>query len=248
MVGYKKTFARREERYLIRRQDFEKFLARYQNYLMPDVFFESFIQNIYFDTDNFDLIRGAYDKYPYKEKLRLRTYGMVTDLSTVFIEIKKKTGGIVYKRRTSLPHSQIGCFMDVANTLPSRVHMRQKQELLQQKADNQVFQEILWAQQLNQLVPKVYIAYHRLAYRLRSDNEFRLTFDDEVYWRIDDLSLTTEPTGINITPPEMVIMEIKATNGFPLWLTEFLSSHQIFPTTFSKYKACQRSMLLRGVI
>lgn len=60
------------------------------------------ISNIYFDTGNFELIRHSIEKPVYKEKLRLRAYGQVTEKSRVFVELKKKYDGIVYKRRAEL--------------------------------------------------------------------------------------------------------------------------------------------------
>ena len=48
------------------------------------------ISNIYFDTDEYDLIRKSLEKPIYKEKLRLRAYGIPSENSDTFIEIKKK--------------------------------------------------------------------------------------------------------------------------------------------------------------
>lgn len=47
------------------------------------------IRNLYFDTDNYRLIRRSIDKPAYKEKLRVRSYKQADADSTVFVELKK---------------------------------------------------------------------------------------------------------------------------------------------------------------
>ena len=39
----------------------------------------------------------------YKEKFRLRSYGVPGPEDTVFLELKKKYKGVIYKRRAMLP-------------------------------------------------------------------------------------------------------------------------------------------------
>ena len=48
------------------------------------------IANIYYDTKDNSLIRESLSKPAYKEKLRLRSYGVPDMDSKVFLEIKKK--------------------------------------------------------------------------------------------------------------------------------------------------------------
>ena len=60
------------------------------------------IANIYYDTKDNSLIRESLSKPAYKEKLRLRSYGVPDMDSKVFLEIKKKYRGLVNKRRTTL--------------------------------------------------------------------------------------------------------------------------------------------------
>ena len=64
------------------------------------------IQSLYYDTDNYLLIRRSIEKPMYKEKIRLRGYGEVNSDSKVFLEIKKKSDGIVYKRRVRLKEKE----------------------------------------------------------------------------------------------------------------------------------------------
>ena len=60
------------------------------------------IQNIYFDTENYRLIRRSIEKPDYKEKLRVRHYANKDEEHKVFVEIKKKYDKVVYKRRLAM--------------------------------------------------------------------------------------------------------------------------------------------------
>lgn len=61
--------------------------------------------DLYFDTENYRLIRRSIEKPSYKEKLRIRSYRRADPESNVFVELKKKYDGVVYKRRLELPES-----------------------------------------------------------------------------------------------------------------------------------------------
>ena len=63
------------------------------------------------DTPDHRLIRSSLEKPVYKEKLRLRSYGVPQSDTTVFAELKKKYKGIVYKRRIGMPRHEAACFL-----------------------------------------------------------------------------------------------------------------------------------------
>lgn len=79
--------------------------------IVPDVFGRHTICNVYFDTESYELIRASIEKPPYKEKLRLRSYGTLQDDSQVFIELKKKYDGVVYKRRIPVSLSEAEAYL-----------------------------------------------------------------------------------------------------------------------------------------
>ena len=80
----------------------EQFLAL-QNvldtYFEKDKYYDTKIYNLYYDNDNFDSIITSIEKPEYKSKVRLRCYG---NSENVFLEVKQKFKGIVYKRRINL--------------------------------------------------------------------------------------------------------------------------------------------------
>lgn len=47
----------------------------------------------------------------YKEKLRVRSYGIPGESSSVFVELKKKYDGIVYKRRVTMALTEVEPFL-----------------------------------------------------------------------------------------------------------------------------------------
>jgi len=104
MSDFQSVFKRKEVKYLLSREQYEAFLPALLEIAEIDRYGESDILSMYFDTPNYRLIRTSLEKPVYKEKFRLRTYGVPTSDTPAFAEIKKKYDGIVYKRRISLPY------------------------------------------------------------------------------------------------------------------------------------------------
>ena len=140
--------------------------------------------------------------------------------SKVFLELKKKYKGVVYKRRRTLEYKTAMDYVNNGN-LPD---------------DSQIMKEIDWAMHFyNGLKPKMFIAYDRTAFYSKTDHELRITFDRNVRFRTDNLDLAKGHYGERILDGGLCIMEIKALCAMPLWLTAALKELRIFPGTFSKY-------------
>ena len=88
------VFNRYEKKYIIDEDTFHKLTYQIADYMNPDAYNrngEAYrISNIYYDTENDQLIRASIEKPVYKEKLRLRAYGTPELTDNVFVEIKKK--------------------------------------------------------------------------------------------------------------------------------------------------------------
>ena len=96
------TFARVEKKYVISREQYEwirRFLAEYT---VEDEYGQSTIRNVYYDTPGEELIRHSIQKPEFKEKVRIRGYGEIGRNDDVFVELKRKYRGVVYKRRVSM--------------------------------------------------------------------------------------------------------------------------------------------------
>lgn len=215
----KMIFKRYELKYLITRKQRSELCQAMAPYMTADRFCHSSIRNIYYDTPNYRLIRQSLDKPVYKEKLRMRSYGRAAADDEVFLELKKKYESVVYKRRLELPQQQ------AAEAMLGRAPM----------PDSQIGREIDAAVRFYQeLIPRVFLSYERDAYHA-IDSDFRLTFDDSLRYRTEELTLNSEPWGYPLLDSDTVLMELKIPDSMPLWMAELLSRMGISKTTFSKY-------------
>ena len=227
------TFKRYEQKYLLSAEQFTDFRQQLDEYIQPDEYFRSTVCSVYYDTDNFSLIRSSIDGAVYREKLRLRSYGVPASDSTVYVELKEKFRGLVYKRRIAMKEAEAVDYL--AGKIPL-------------KEDSQPGREIDWFLASNTVHPKVFLAGDREAYEGRKDKELRITFDRNIRWRRDELDLTAGSHGEAVTNPGQVLMEIKMPESSPIWLARMLSENGIFPMGFSKYGTCYKENLFYEVV
>ena len=233
-MASKSVFQRYELKYMLTQKQKEKVLSAMEPYMRLDDYGRSTIRNIYYDTDTYLLIRRSIEKPAYKEKLRIRTYNKGTGEDKVFVELKKKYDHVVYKRRVSLPESEAVDWLEKRN--PSQ------RDLSKHKA--QIAKEIDWVlDQYENLRPAVYLSYEREAYYALDGSDFRVTFDDHILGRTEELSFQSENYGTLILPEDRALMEIKCSGGIPLWMTKVLSEEKIYKTSFSKYGTLYKNVI-----
>lgn len=223
------SFKRYEKKYLLSREQYEQLWAQMEPRLMPDEFFQSTVLSLYYDWEDFRLIRSSIEQPVYKEKLRLRSYNVPGAESQVFVELKKKYKGIVYKRRVRMTEREAEDYLAGRRGSPD---------------DGQISREIDWFLKTNPVQPKVLIACDRKAYVGREEPGLRLTFDSSIRWRETELSLTAGDFGRELLEDGQLLMEIKMPESAPLWLAELLSRLEIFPRSFSKYGQCYKNELI----
>lgn len=214
------VFRRREQKYLLNAEQLQALEQLMAARMKPEKYWKSDVRNIYFDTPDRRMIRRSIEDPVYKEKLRLRCYGPADGTSEVFLELKKKYKGIVYKRRVSL-------------TLDEAVkYMADKQACL---GIGQIGNEIDYVKRFYpDLAPAMYLSYDRLAWK-SPDSDLRITVDRNIRYREDPLDLTVPPSGQTLLEPGQGLMEIKTAESIPLWMVDFLNQHQIRKASFSKY-------------
>ena len=223
------TFARVEKKYFLTPAQKQQLLSLLDKYTEEDAFPRSTVYSLYYDTPTFELIRHSAGRPVYKEKLRLRSYGVPGEESPVFLEVKKKCQGVVYKRRIRLP------------LVEARGYLQQG---VPPENEGQIFREIDWfVRHRPQLRPVALIACDRLALAGCENPNLRITFDEHIRWREEALDLAEDAP---MTPlcPGRILMEIKIPGAAPLWLCRLLSQMQLYPVTFSKYGTCYRDTLL----
>lgn len=229
MMVYQTVFKRYEMKYLMTRRQRRAVLEAMLPYMKLDDFGHTTIRNIYFDTDSYILVRRSIEKPVYKEKLRIRSYKQAEAQDKVFIELKKKYDDVVYKRRESL--SQLEALEWIVRDTPFP------------KA-TQIGNEIDYFFRLYQtLKPKVFLSYEREAFYALDGSDFRVTFDENILARQEELSLSREVWGESLIDENKVLMEIKTSGGIPLWMTHVLAQEKIYKTSFSKYGTAYEKMI-----
>ena len=206
---FKDKFQRFETKYVISKEVLANLLTEFEEHMVEDDHAYSTISNLYYDTPTFQMIRESLEKPYFKEKLRVRTYDETpSEDSQVFLEIKKKVRKIVYKRRIS------------TDLLAAESYLAGNRG---QTDDSQICEEIDWLMARYQKVQPI------------EDPNVRITIDYDLTYRSEDLSLLDGKHGDKLLPEGYVIMEIKVSGAYPLWLSEILDHHQVFPKSFSKY-------------
>lgn len=231
------TFKRYEDKFLLDRRQYEALLNRLGRFMDLDSHCHGGtykICNIYFDTVNNDIIRHSISKPYYKEKLRLRSYGTPeNDNSKVFLELKKKIGGVVNKRRVITTYGEAKKYLETGEKPADADEL-----------SLQVFREIDWFLQNNPVRPAAYISYDRVAMFAKDNPEFRLTFDSNVETRRSDLFLGAGSYGQQLLEPDTFIMEIKIEDALPMNVARILSEEGAYSRSFSKFGTEFRHYLL----
>jgi len=229
----KSIFKRNENKYLVSKEQAEAFQNILSQYMELDKFGEYLVQNIYYDTKNWDLIRTSIEKPLYKEKVRLRCYNIPNNESKLFLELKKKYKGIVYKNRITIPYNK---FPEISQS--SVMH-------LVTKRDSQISRELSFFMEKYNVCGKIYIAYRRKAFTETEQKELRVTFDSDIRFRLEKLDFLNPDEGIILLPKDKIVMEIKAPGIIPLWMARALSENKIFPAPFSKYGKCYTGFIIK---
>lgn len=224
-------FKRYEVKYMLNRQQYTALRSLMKNYMTADPHGPGTIQSLYFDTPDYLLIRHSLEKPLYKEKLRLRSYGIATPETPVFVELKKKYDSIVYKRRIEMPESQAMDYL-LHNHLVY---------------DSQIAHEVDYClRTYRHLAPKVLLSYEREAFYDKFNPDFRMTFDRNILWRNNDLDLKSEIYGNSILNDDQILLEVKTAGAIPLWLVHFFSEQKIYKTSFSKYGTAYQTIMKNG--
>lgn len=222
------VFNRVEKKYIIGLDKYEAVNERLMNRMEEDSYNKGggtyTISNLYYDTVDSSLIRHSLSKPVYKEKLRVRGYGVPELGDEVFVEMKKKFDGVVNKRRSAIKLADAYGFLS-EKTLPD----------FQPYMNRQVLNEIAYFLNIHELEPKLYIAYDRRALHCVRDHDLRITFDMNIRSRRYDLRLEAGDYGDSLMVGTDVLMEIKTNRSIPVWLADTLSEMDIFPRSFSKY-------------
>ena len=226
-----KAMRRYELKYLLNKDQIDLFVKKISDYMQADDYGRTTIASLYFDTPDYRLITKSIEKPKYKEKIRLRSYGLATSKSPTFLEIKRKNEGIVYKRRISLLENKAYEFFENQETLDNEQITRELEAFLQNYKN---------------LEPKYLIISDRIAY-FQKDSDLRVTIDTNPRYRKTDLNLHTSMDGIPLLDEGWAILEIKVQHSVPMWLVDILSECKIYKTSFSKVGTAHKKELVNAL-
>lgn len=245
------VFERKEVKYRLGASQYRSLLEALDSRMALDAFGRTCILSRYLDTPDRALIERSLDKPLYKEKLRLRAYGDPRADDRVFVELKKKYKGLVYKRR-------VGCSLAAAraylNGVPyeeacARFPLPDPVMAAESRSPRsvQIAREIdAFIARHESLRPSMLIACERLSYAAceeRADvpDDLRITFDEGIVYRDLFASDASAAPARPLLPSGHVVMEIKSSGPFPLWLVRALDACEAYPSSFSKYGAAYRA-------
>lgn len=239
----KKFFNRVEKKYLIDKPQEATIKKEIKKHMKKDEYFRSKVFNIYFDTDNYDLIIQSIDNPFFKEKLRARSY---EGYDKVFLEIKTKIRGAAYrtkflrekgllkdnnfgyKRRVLITKKD---FNELVSGKTSIIELASRK--IETPADLQVAKEVDYIIKNLNLKPKILVYYDRESFT--GENSLRITFDKNLRYRNKNIRFLKKNSDETFFKNEKnIIMEIKAGGVMPLWLVKLLSAEHVYPTHFSK--------------
>lgn len=228
-MSYQTVFERYELKYILTADRQAKILDAMARYMELDKYGQTTIRNIYYDTEDYRLIRKSIEKPAYKEKLRIRSYAQCAADSTVFVELKKKYNSLVFKRRLPLPEQEATAWVKERNC---------------HRTDTQISREIEYFMGYYEtLHPVLFLSYDRTAYYTKEKSDFRVTFDDNILCRQEALTLQEDAWGVPILPEDAVLMEIKCSGSIPLWMVSALSENRVYRTSFSKYGTAYKTLI-----
>jgi len=212
------TFKRYEKKFLLSQEQFHPLHEIVAKHMPPDIYGEYLVQSLYYDTSTWDIIRKSIENPVYKEKMRLRCYGVPDIDSKVFLELKKKYKGIVNKRRISFPIEEL--------------HDKTTRDIASDDK-SQIGKELDYYFKSNPVDERVHISYSREAFA--DGRGLRITFDTDIRFRTNLLDYKHPNGGLAILPDGIILMEVKTLGCMPLWMAQALSKFDIYPTSFSKY-------------
>lgn len=184
------------------------------------------VNSLYLDTSQFDVYR----RQPgFRErKYRLRRYGLE---STLWLEMKKKTAGIVTKRRVSLFQNELegGVFHVQTNPSPGWLQQRIVRSRMQ---------------------PVCQVTYNRSAYvGSSSTGPIRMTLDSQLRCsRTRDWIVPAQSPTDGMPLTTMIILELKYCVQLPAVFVGLIQTFQLTGATFSKYRQSVEACVPRNEI
>ena len=203
--------------------------------LQPEGYYP--IVSLYLDSEDLTLCKESLSGKKNRFKLRIRSYSDDEQYPT-FFEIKRRISNVIMKSRAPARHQDVPMLLK-GLTLPQQDFRTNRQALDQ----FQLYASYLTAQ------PAVLIRYLRKAYESESENRVRVTFDRELCYKVTkEPRVTLNGSGWqpNLLMVKGVILEIKFTGMYPIWLSRLVTTFNLSPRSISKFATSMQQSSMLG--
>jgi len=195
------------------------------------------IVSLYLDSNDLQLCRESLGGHKNRFKLRIRSYTDEPDYPR-FLEIKRRINTIIMKSRARVMHSDVPTLL-AALHLPSQNYT----------ADTETINQFQFYMNNIKARPAVLVRYMRQAYEGGLENRVRVTFDRELAYHVTSLPEVRLAGGAwqrNSYTLGGVILEIKFTAHYPVWLNRMVKCFNLRQQSISKYaSSIKESCLLK---
>ncbi|MFD9660801.1 polyphosphate polymerase domain-containing protein [Rhodococcus sp. NPDC059968] len=236
--GYLKTasalhaFNRYEIKYLAHESDVPRLREALSGHMASDEFSPVGgypVTSLYYDTQNLRFYWEKIEGLKFRRKLRVRLYGPPAEATAetpVYVEIKQRVNRVTQKRRIQLPYSDA---MRLCNARRPIDHVASARPFVN---------EVSTLVGNLDLCPTVTTGYLREAFvGTDADLGLRVTIDHRVHGRDRDFHFAAPAENRFIIPPHLCIVEIKANERVPYWVTDLTARLDMSVVRVSKY--CQ---------
>jgi len=189
------------------------------------------VNSLYLDSPDLSLCRATMTGQRNRRKLRIRMYDN-DPAKAVFFEIKRRDANVILKQRAAVRRSSVDRLL--------HGHAARREDLMEFSPDQfGALQRFCEMTRRLRAVGQTFVYYHREAYESPNSNAARLTFDRR---------LRAAPYTGKLKIPEMrgslaprlrgVVLELKFTNRFPIWMREMVRVFSLDRRSLAKYVYC----------
>jgi SPX domain protein involved in polyphosphate accumulation len=227
-----RRFNRYELKYILKMDKAKRVMKDLETMTVPDPYggINGYpLVSLYYDSPGMDCYWAKVEGIKFRRKLRIRIYPAknIEDTTHGMVEIKQRTNRTVQKRRLKMT-------LEEAEQLCMGNLVRDDLD----PEDRQVASEVQYMVNAMDLSPTCITAYHRKAFiGGYYDSGLRITFDTNVSYRTHALTVQRDASNHLIMPPDWTIMEVKADDAVPDWVTSLLARHKCSLRRVSKYCA-----------
>lgn len=195
------------------------------------------VHSLYLDSPNLVLFHQTMQGMKNRFKLRIRFYDGNPE-SPVFLEIKSRKTDVIQKQRATL--TRVGVAELMNGFRPNPCHLVSGNGSMKALS---ALQEFVNQRDAIRALPACYVSYTREAYVSPESNSVRVTFDRELSGALYDPATPFQPP-VSGGKPQMggLILELKFTDRFPMWMHELVGAFNLRRRSAAKYIECIQTL------